>query len=586
MKSTTYVRRLGPHHFAHLRAVAEGIAVQESAGRYLAIDHGHQAVTAHREVVDRVRSISRRRGDKAWRLIGLVIKSVAEGDRPSLEEFIAERGLDGWSESEVAEMYAEAYPLDPKAQRRARLRVRQLELIRALEGAVAERPQPTDMVDGWFEESIARRMITAGCINLADLAKVVARGGRWYRAMPGIGVGKARRIEAHLWTLLDRASVPQERAIALRGTSTSIKKIASAKTGPVVLRESDLARSSGSEGTDADLITRWIMARSKANLTATKYRREGQRLLLWLAHERGGRRIAELDDQDCLAYMAFLQYVPERWISRRNAEEGQPGWAPFRTQPSQKSIDQSLTIIRQLFNWLEKTKRIPTNPWNDVNSKIGDDKDVDLLDTRALSKGAYKEILRVVDEFLPGPERYRMQFLLRFLPATGIRASELLAAKLGDVRLSDDGGWVLQVHGKGAKNRLVIIPGQAYDALQEYLGRRGLGDLQSAPLEAPLLASTKDPMGPVGYQSLYQTMRSWITRAIRESDLPASDRSKASKASAHWMRHCFGTWAVAAGVPLDVIQAQMGHESITTTMNIYGKAPLKRRAEELAKAFG
>jgi hypothetical protein len=33
--------------------------------------------------------------------------------RPSLEDFIAERDLDGWSESEQLELYGAAYP-DPK----------------------------------------------------------------------------------------------------------------------------------------------------------------------------------------------------------------------------------------------------------------------------------------------------------------------------------------------------------------------------------------------------------------------------------------------------------------------------------------
>ena len=35
-----------------------------------------------------------------------------------------------------------------------------------------------------------------------------------------------------------------------------------------------------------------------------------------------------------------------------------------------------------------------------------------------------------------------------------------------------------------------------------------------------------------------------------------------------------------------VIQAQMGHASIETTMSIYGRAPIRRRVDELGKAFG
>lgn len=40
---TRFVRRLGPHHFAHLRACAEGLGVADCARRYLGIAHGHEA---------------------------------------------------------------------------------------------------------------------------------------------------------------------------------------------------------------------------------------------------------------------------------------------------------------------------------------------------------------------------------------------------------------------------------------------------------------------------------------------------------------------------------------------------------------
>ncbi len=59
--SVRFIHRLGPHHFAHLRAVAEGIDLNESAQRYLGIEHGNEAVTAHRQTVDQIRAIARLR---------------------------------------------------------------------------------------------------------------------------------------------------------------------------------------------------------------------------------------------------------------------------------------------------------------------------------------------------------------------------------------------------------------------------------------------------------------------------------------------------------------------------------------------
>ena len=63
--SARFVRRLGPHHFAYLRAVAEGLSLADYARRYLGIEHGHEAKAAHQEAVDAVRAVARRRGESA-----------------------------------------------------------------------------------------------------------------------------------------------------------------------------------------------------------------------------------------------------------------------------------------------------------------------------------------------------------------------------------------------------------------------------------------------------------------------------------------------------------------------------------------
>ena len=195
------------------------------------------------------------------------------------------------------------------------------------------------------------------------------------------------------------------------------------------------------------------------------------------------------------------------------------------------------------------------------------------------------EVLRYIEDQVPSPSRSRIRFILLFVEAVGLRSAELLSARLGDLRMESE-GWVMQVHGKGAKNRLAAVPGQALHALQDYLLERGLGSLQAAPPTAPLLASAVDPMEPVGYQAVYEHVRGWLTRAVRASSLPANERERLAGATTHWLRHTFGTRAIAREVPLDVIQAQMGHASIQTTTAIYGRAPIQRRVDELGKAFG
>jgi integrase len=283
--------------------------------------------------------------------------------------------------------------------------------------------------------------------------------------------------------------------------------------------------------------------------------------------------------------MAFLQYVPAHWISRARAQPGAPGWAPFRGPLSTRSVRQAVTIVVSMFHWLQASGHITHNPWLLVNQKIGDDREERVLQSKALSEVATRQVIAYCRARLPAPAAQRMMFIVQFVTSVGLRSAELLAAKLADIQHEEE-GWVMQVHGKGSKNRIVALPPAALQALNTYLQARGLGDITRASPSSSVLASLDDPMQGVGYQALYQHVKSWLAKAIDAADLPASERLRLRQASTHWLRHTFGTRAIAKEVPLDVIQAQMGHASIQTTTAIYGRAPIRRRIDEMDRAFG
>ena len=580
LEGRQFVRRIGMHHFAHLRAVAEGLDITQCAARYLGTEHGHEARTAHQQTVDAVRAVARRRGEQ-WRLVGLSIKTTG-AERPTLDAF-ADGRFDGFSEAEVLEIYQETFPSDRKAARSQRLRARQLALLHRLETMAAEQPQDGDLVTGWFDDRTADKLTAAGIISLGELNARIAIGGRWYRTLPAVGEAKAQRIAQHLATLLPAAPRP------VRPVFTLVAAPSPALAGlPALLPDFSPSAQDGKPrlldvSNDVDAVQAWISARAGSTATAKAYRREATRLLLWLQHERQ-RTLTQMDVADCTAYMAFLQHIPARWISRDRATPGQPGWAPFRGPLSHASHRQAVVIVNALFTWLQAAQYIPSNPWQLVNKKTGDDRDMKMLDSKALSEAAMAEVLRFVDAQPVTASSTRIRFILRFVESVGLRSAELLGATLKDIRLEPE-GWVIQIHGKGAKNRIAAMPGQALNALQVYLHHRDLGRLQDAPPEAPLLASTTDTMTPVGYQALYEHVRGWIRKAVAASELPMHERAKLAGATTHWLRHTFGTRAIAREVPLDVIQAQMGHSSIQTTTAIYGRAPMRRRADELGKAF-
>ena len=202
--------------------------------------------------------------------------------------------------------------------------------------------------------------------------------------------------------------------------------------------------------------------------------------------------------------------------------------------------------------------------------------------SRAISELGFAEIIKYIDTQAITDSTERIRFIFKFLEAVGLRSMELLNARLEHFQ-DEEEGLILFVNGKGNSNRYVFIPNQAQEALNRYLAYRDISIDKDA--KKPLIASLIDSNEPLGYQAFYQHVKSWIDRAISESDLTSKEKSRLALASPHWLRHTFGTRAVSRNVPMDAIQAQMGHASIKTTMDIYGRAPIKRRAIEIGKAF-
>lgn len=566
------MRRVGPHHFAYLRAVAEGIAPQDAAKRFLGIAHGHEAITAHRATVDLLRAAARRHGEKSARLIGLTIKTT-QSDKPSLDDFIAENDLDGWSEVEITQMYEAAFGSDSKVERRNRMRERQLELLKRLEAATAQAPSPSDFVGGWFDEALAQKFVGAGINTLGELNLRVSAGGSWYKNLPAVGQNKAQRIEHFLRALLPRLAValphfghPKTSGPTL--PATTLPALPGSLLGALSLEES---------------VTAWIEAKAGSVATRKVYAREVGRFLVWLRIEHPGTTPANLTIQEAIQFSGFLENIPDHYISRRKAAPGKLGWAPFRGQLTPSSRKQSLVVVGAWLDWLVHARHISANPFRLISKKQGDNP-ADSGEVKAISEGAMKELLAFFDAIQPSPAAHRMRFLLRFLESMGLRASELLQARVSDLVTLPE-GLALHVHGKGSKNRRVTLNRQAREALNEYLTARGIGTLQTAPAEAPLFASVRNPMEPISYSTLYGTVKRWLTKAVSASPLASHEKCRLQLASTHWLRHTFGTRLIEKGAAPDAVQSSMGHAS-PVTLAKYTRASAKRQFTEISRIFG
>jgi hypothetical protein len=300
--------RLGPQHFAYLRAWVEGVDQAEAARRYLDLAHGHALANLHAQVVDQLRALAlaRRRGDTRWRLVGIDVgtkgRAPVPADRPPLDVWAAEHGLADFSYDEQLLAYEEAFPVDVGAERRrrrnARLRERQLHVLADLEPVAAVAAKESDPVDAWLSPRLAAQLQRAGYATLGDLARAMRRGDRWYATLKGIGVGKARRVVDQLARLLGPGSTSHAgtplgstRLPVASGAATSIARTLRGESGAELdgSRGSNRAerRPTIDAANDRQAIEGWLKAiAARSPSTNASYRKEAERWLLWCLLER------------------------------------------------------------------------------------------------------------------------------------------------------------------------------------------------------------------------------------------------------------------------------------------------------------
>jgi integrase/recombinase XerD len=160
------------------------------------------------------------------------------------------------------------------------------------------------------------------------------------------------------------------------------------------------------------------------------------------------------------------------------------------------------------------------------------------------------------------PEGLRDRAMLRILYASGLRATEVVSLRMGNV---DVHAGFVRIVGKGSRERIVPVAPLALEALADYVrnGRpaflRGRG-----PTNALFLSR----MGrPITRQTLWNRIAKWAGAAgIR------------GRISPHTLRHSFAGHLLAGGADLRAVQAMLGHADISTTQ-IYTHVTAERLRE-------
>jgi integrase/recombinase XerD len=208
---------------------------------------------------------------------------------------------------------------------------------------------------------------------------------------------------------------------------------------------------------------------------------------------------------------------------------------------SPRSRGRALSALRMLHRFLVAEGYCDGNPTAIIESPKG------LMKLPAVLSGREVEAL-LSSPLDTGAIELRDAAMLELLYATGLRVSELVGLKLGEVNIS--AGYLMTI-GKGDKERLVPIGESACRSVGRYLEQaRGelLKDGDSAHLFLTRLGSGMT--------------RQAFWNIIKKRALQAGVRTAISP---HTLRHSFATHLLENGADLRSVQLMLGHADLSST---------------------
>jgi integrase/recombinase XerD len=207
-----------------------------------------------------------------------------------------------------------------------------------------------------------------------------------------------------------------------------------------------------------------------------------------------------------------------------------------------RSVARAIACVRGYYRFLLLEKKITRDPAEDLRAPRA---------WPALPK--YLDLAQV-DRLLAQPDPsiprgLRDKALIELLYATGLRVTELLSLKAGDVSL--EAGYLTCI-GKGDKERIVPLGHSAADWVRRYI----------AEGRPALLKGRKTPWLFVNAKGGGRLSRVGFWKLLRDYGIKAG---LPRGLSPHVLRHSFATHLLDRGADLRAIQMMLGHADLSTT---------------------
>jgi integrase/recombinase XerD len=242
---------------------------------------------------------------------------------------------------------------------------------------------------------------------------------------------------------------------------------------------------------------------------------------------------------DVEQFGAFVEPLKPAEVVRKNIEDWLSEIYENRTESSSQA--RKLSALRSFFKYLQIINDIDASPVEFIDSPKADRRLPDVL-----SIGEIDALLATID--LSAKQGHRNRAMLETLYSCGLRVSELIEMRLGDL-FFDDG--IVRVTGKGNKQRLVPVSGEAQRQIELWLGQRRLMKVDSRSADIVFLNLRGRKLS-----------RMTVFNIIKEA---AAAAGIAKQISPHTLRHSFATHLLEGGASIRQVQEMLGHESIITT---------------------
>lgn len=222
------------------------------------------------------------------------------------------------------------------------------------------------------------------------------------------------------------------------------------------------------------------------------------------------------------------------------------------------SVSRAIASMRAFYSYLEKEGKISSNPTEGLKAPKIEKKLPQIM--------TMDEVIRLLNQ--PSgdtPKDIRDKAMLELLYATGMRVTELITLKVGDVNLQMNYVDCHDPH----KDRIIPFGIEARNAIRNYMDHAREALIANNDEQTLFVNMSGEPMSRQGFWKL---IKYYTKKAGIEMDI-----------TPHTLRHSFAAHLVENGADLRSVQEMLGHSDISTTQ-IYATLSHNRIREVYAKA--